>query len=234
MNTPLNKRKRGLSIIVPVWNEQGSIAKLIEQINKTLTSHIHYEIIMIDDHSTDNSKSVACEKGKKYPVRVYDKKGQRGKAQSIFEGLQHVHYNTIAMIDADLQYPPSALLPMVRMVESGKADIVVANRKAQETNALRQIVHTACRITLGKILHDLDCDIQSGLKVFSSEAASVIHSPQSNWAFDLGFLVNARDAGYTIGQVDIVFTKRESDDSKINIIEGTWQIASSAIRLKFK
>ncbi|MBI1862726.1 hypothetical protein HYS00_01260, partial [Candidatus Microgenomates bacterium] len=66
------------------------------------------------------------------------------------------------------------------------------------------------------------------------EILHVVPLNPSPWAFDLEFLVHARNAGYTIGSYDIVFDKRYSGSPKINLVEGAWQIGLSALRLKFK
>ena len=223
-----------ISVIVPVWNEQGSLDQLIGRIHATLVSHeVTYELILIDDHSTDESMTIAKRAAKAYPIRIIHKKGKRGKAQSIYEGLEYTQYSVVAMIDADLQYPPEALYPMLEMIRNNETDVVVANRTNQGTSALRQLVHKACRVGLGKVLHGFDCDIQSGMKVFRHDVAPHITQPQSGWAFDLEFLIAARRAGYRIGHYDITFSKRQADASKINMLEGAWQIGTSAIKLKF-
>lgn len=223
-----------ISVIVPVWNEQGSLDQLIGRIHATLTSHeVTYEIIFIDDHSTDESLNIISRATEAYPIRVFTKLGTRGKAQSIYEGLEYAKYPIVAMIDADLQYPPEALYPMLEMIRTNTVDVVVANRTNQGTSPVRQFVHKACRIGLGKVLHGFDCDIQSGMKVFRQDVAPHVKQPESGWAFDLEFLITARRAGYRIGHYDITFAKRQSDDSKINMIEGAWQIGTSALKLKF-
>ncbi len=217
-----------------MWNEQGSVGHLIEQIDKTFRKTCAYEVIVVDDNSTDGSVQLVLALSSKYPVHIFKKEGKKGKAQSIYEGLKHVKYPIIAMIDADLQYPPRDLLPMMYMIEQKQADVVVAHRREQGTSQLRKLVHNTCRIALGKLLHGLDYDIQSGMKVFNTKAASIIGPPQSAWAFDLEFLVAAQAAGLKIAEHDIRFAKRQADTSKINILEGTWQIASSAFKLKYQ
>lgn len=227
---PVNK----LSVIVPVWNEEGTIESLVHRIHTTLASKYPYEIIFVDDHSTDASLAIMQQLAKEYPVVIRTKRGERGKAQSIIEGASYARYPLLAMIDADLQYPPEALAKMTRLIEKGGFDIVVGNRRKDHTPMHRKLMHDVCRLALGKVLHNLDCDIQSGLKVFRREIMNVIPQTISPWAFDLEFLVHARRAGYTIGSCDIVFDKRHSGDPKINLLEGTWQITASALRLKFK
>lgn len=223
-----------ISIVVPVWNEEGNLETLVHRIHASLKARATYEIIFIDDHSTDGSIAVLQQLSKDYPIVIRTKKGEKGKAQSIIEGLNYARYPLVAMIDADLQYPPEAIAKMMNIIKKGGFDIVVGNRLENHTPMHRKLMHDVCRITLGKILHNLDVDIQSGLKVFRREVANALPVVPSAWAFDLEFLVYARNAGYTIGSCDIVFDKRHSGSPKINLVEGTWQITVSALRLKFK
>jgi dolichol-phosphate mannosyltransferase len=228
----MSTKTHGISIIIPLWNEQGSIQQLVERIDQTLRNHASYEIIAVDDHSTDRSIPLLNTLSNTYPIQIFEKQSVKGKAQSIYEGLAHANYDIVAMIDADLQYPPEALLPMMEMIMSNEADVIVANRTHQQTSAVRQFVHNACRVAVGKMLHGFDCDIQSGLKVFRREVRAHIHTPSSAWAFDLEFLIAARRNGYAISHYNIIFSKREADSSKINMIDGAWQIGLSAVKLK--
>lgn len=223
-----------ISIVIPVWNEEGNLESLIRRIHTSLTKHATYEMIFIDDHSNDSSIAVLQQLSKDYPIVIRSKKGDRGKAQSIIEGMNYARYPLIAMIDADLQYPPEAIVKMMNLVKKGGFDIVVGTRVENHTPIHRKFMHNVCRVVLGKWLHNLDVDIQSGLKVFRRDIANVLPQVPSAWAFDLEFLVYARNAGYTIGSCDIVFDKRHAGSPKINLIEGTWQIAISALRLKIK
>lgn len=133
---------KNISIIIPVLNEQDNIQVLVERLNKTLSSHsITYEIIFIDDNSTDHTREIIQGLFQTYPtIRVHVKKGVKGKAQSLSEGFAYAIYNTICMIDGDLQYPPEAILEMMKTIECGKADIVIANRKEKRTGLSRKII----------------------------------------------------------------------------------------------
>lgn len=223
-----------ISIIVPVWNEEGNLETLVRRIGASLKKRATYEIIAVDDHSVDGSIAVLQQLAKDFPIVIRTKKGEHGKAQSIIEGMNYARYPLIAMIDADLQYPPEAIVKMMTLVEKAGYDIVVGNRIENNTPVHRKLMHNVCRVMLGRLLHKLDVDIQSGLKVYRREVANVLPVIPSAWAFDLEFLVYARNAGYTIGSCDIVFDKRHSGSPKINLLEGTWQITQSALRLKFK
>ncbi|PIS15708.1 dolichol monophosphate mannose synthase, partial [Candidatus Roizmanbacteria bacterium CG09_land_8_20_14_0_10_41_9] len=104
----------GISVVVPTLNEKSNLKPLIERIGGSLKiAGFDYEIIIVDDHSTDSSNLVIQSLTKKFPIRFYTKRGLKGKAQSLIEGFSYAKYPLIAMIDADLQYPPEAIPKMI-------------------------------------------------------------------------------------------------------------------------
>src|SRR3989338_10227326 len=123
------KINQNISIIIPAWNEAGNIALLVETIAKALTGNgIIYELIVVDDNSTDTTAEILKELTSNFPISVYLKKGKKGKAQSLLEGFTYAKYDLVGFIDADLQYPAEAIPKMVEVIDTG-VDIVVANRK---------------------------------------------------------------------------------------------------------
>ena len=178
------KGNKGISIIVPTLNEEGNIIDLIERIDQVLGGmQMDYEIIFVDDHSTDNTREIISRAVERYPVFLYLKKGKRGKAYSIQEGLTYARYGLIAFIDADLQYPPEAIPRMVDKLEHGH-DIVIVNRQTNETNFLRRFLHWGFAFFFTRFLHGFNIDVQAGLKLFKERVAKEIKINPSGWTFD--------------------------------------------------
>ncbi len=160
---------KNLSIVLPTRNERNNIVPLVERIHTSLTSiNVNYELIFIDDHSTDGTQEIITTLSQTYPISLYEKKGKLGKANSLIEGFSYTHYDVICIIDADLQYPPEAIPEMLAKIYSG-ADIVVANRKDQQTNFVRKLFSEIYRLYFVRFLHGINLDSQSGLKIFKKE-----------------------------------------------------------------
>lgn len=177
-----------LSIVVPTLNEEKSVQPLVGRIHKSLKrKKITYEIIFVDDHSTDRTQDIIKQLKKKYPVSLHIKKGKKGKTQSLFEGFSHAKYPVLCMIDADLQYPPEAIPDMLSKIKKG-VDIVVANRTVTHTPMLRKIVSKGFSYVFGKLLHGFDFDVQSGLKLFKKECLIGLSPTPSPWTFDMELL----------------------------------------------
>lgn len=223
---------RSISVVIPVLNEEKSLTPLIQRLTHALEKET-YELVFIDDHSTDNTIKVLKHFAKKYPISIYEKQGKKGKAHSLLEGFSYTKYDTLCMIDADLQYPPESIPLMLEKIDNG-ADIVVASREEQEVSIGRKFVSGMYRFFFGKMLHGFDCDVQSGLKVFKKETLIRFPINPSPWTFDLEFLIKARDAGYKIENQDIVFAKRADGKAKINVLRASFEIGWSAIKLKYQ
>src|SRR3989344_7714748 len=135
----MNEHSRiwGVSVVVPAFNEEGNIRPLVERVRLAFqTSTLPYELIIVDDHSTDSTRRAIEECAKSYPVRYVPKRGVRGKAFSLWQGFAPAPYALIAVIDADLQYPPGAIPEMAAQIIRGEADVVVGQRTARETSML--------------------------------------------------------------------------------------------------
>lgn len=223
-----------ISIVIPTLDERLNLDPLMQRIDAALkTSAIRYEIVIIDDHSTDGTLEYARELGLHYPVRCFSKQGEPGKAQSILEGIQNARFQTICMIDADLQYPPERIPSMLECMNQG-ADIVVANRIQRATSRLRTVSSTIYHKIFNGMLHGLELDVQSGLKLFRKEIVEQIDLQPSAWSFDLELLTAAREAGFVIDSVDIDFAERLHGQTKVQVVHVAAELASAAIRNKLR
>ncbi|QQR77298.1 MAG: glycosyltransferase [Candidatus Moraniibacteriota bacterium] len=223
-----------ISVLVPTLNEEGNVADLVRRVDVSFrAADIEYEVIFIDDHSTDGTRTEVEKLSKTYPVFFHLKKGNRGKAYSILEGFDYAHFETIAMIDADLQYPPEALPDMCAKLHHG-FDIVVANRIERETSLLRRVLSRGFALVFSRFLHGLDVDVQSGMKVFRARVAHEVKITPDPWTFDLEFLLTARNYGYEIGGQTIAFAERTSGESKIVFWKAIREIGWNAVKLRFR
>lgn len=229
----IQENKDLVSVVIPVLNELENV-KILNKFLKIAfkSKHIDYEIIYIDDHSTDGTFEYLLDIADFRKVFVYRKMGKKGKSYSLTEGFSHSRGNILAMIDADLQYPVTALVEMVELVISG-SDVVVANRKKIKTSIIRKITSKGFRHIFGKVLFGLHTDVQSGLKVFRKRVYDVVSfTPQTPWTFDLEFLYRVREAGFKIRNFNITFGVRQNGDSKVQFLKQTIEIGSNALKVK--
>lgn len=224
---------KNLDIIIPVKNEETNIYPLIQRINKSmLDAKIPYKMIFVDDHSTDKTLEVLNLLQESYPIEIYTKKGKPGKAYSILEGAEYSKSDNIAMIDADLQYPPEVIPQMLEQLED--SGVVIAKRKTDHRSKLRKFITWGFTTVFSKLLHNLDLDVQSGLKIFKREVIEKIDVKKiTPWTLDLSLVLTARDLGLGVSEVDIEFDKRVRGNSKVSIVRTSFEIGKNALKLKF-
>ncbi|MDP3685547.1 MAG: glycosyltransferase, partial [bacterium] len=223
----------GVSIVIPTLNEEENIRELFARLDAALVKHaLPYEVIVIDDHSTDATRDTLTNLSQRYPITVYLKRGQRGKAQSLLEGFTRATHDVVAILDADLQYPPEAIPDMVGKLREGY-DIVVANRRVHRDSFGRKLVSRTFAFIV-RTMHGFTCDVQAGLKVFRRKILAEMTLRPTPWTFDLEFLVKARNNGYVIGNVDIVFENRRAGISKVRFLGTAAEIGIHTLALRFK
>lgn len=230
--------EKQISIVIPTLNEEGNVESLIERLAKAMQAGaLTGELLFIDDHSSDRTREKIAQLADRYrdifSISCFLKEGNRGKAQSLIEGFARARFEVIAMIDADLQYPPEAIPDMVVKLGRG-SDIVVANRADHETDFFRKLMSRTFHFVFSGFLHDLHCDSQSGLKVFRKKILREVSLEPTPWTFDMEFLLSARNYGYIIDSVDISFAERQAGVSKLNPLRAMFEIGWSALKLKWR
>jgi glycosyltransferase XagB len=223
-----------LDILIPAKNEAGNLPTLLERISRICAkAKIDYRAIVVDDHSTDNSLEVLKKLKHKYPLEILTKKDKPGKAFSILEAAEIATTEYVLMIDTDLQYPPEAIPEMMTLTPSH--GVIVAERSTQKTSFIRQLFSKANRYLLGKFILGIDCDAQSGMKLFRRSILTHLDSKEVDaWAIDMPILHTALELGLTIGCVNIEFVERSNGHSKVSLFKTTQEILTRALKLKFK
>lgn len=227
------KKSKPVSVIIPTYNEASAVKSLAMRLIQALEAKTsQFELIFVDDYSTD--KTIAHLRSlKDSRIKIHTKKGKKGKAFSISEGVSYAKGDYIVMIDGDLQYPPEEIPAMLAKLD--EYDIVVANRKTFNERTLRKFTSFVFRSVFGKGLFGLNYDIQSGLKAFKKTVTDhiTIH-PSSGWTFDLEFLHRANQAGFSITHHDIEFAKRMHGTTKVSVAKTSYELALDTLKLRFK
>ncbi len=122
-------------VVIPTLNEAGNMPTLLNRLRSALDPvKIDYELIVVDDDSTDGTADVVREIAKQDPrVRILVRKGQRGLAGAVIHGWANTDASVLGVIDADLQHPPEVLPDLLNAVLKDK-DIAIASRYATNTN----------------------------------------------------------------------------------------------------
>lgn len=164
--------KLDLSIIISLYNEEESLRELTAWITSALSQqNWTYEIIMVDDGSTDGSWDCICALKKEYPtLRGIRFRRNYGKSAALHTGFKAANGEVVVTMDADLQDSPEEIPQMYKMIQEEGWDIVSGWKQKRQDNKLTKNLPsklynwTARKIT-GIKLHDMNC----GLKAYKKE-----------------------------------------------------------------
>lgn len=164
---------RSISIVIPVYNEEENIPKLYEELKEVLEKlPYNYEIIFVDDGSTDRTYEILEELVKKDPhVKVIRFRKNYGQTAAMYAGFQHASGDVIITMDGDLQNDPKDIPKLLEKIEEGY-DIVSGWRKNRKDPFFSRILPSKIanwiisKVT-GVALHDYGCT----LKAYRKEVA---------------------------------------------------------------
>jgi len=166
-----------ISIVIPLLNEEESLQELHDWIASVMRSnHFLYEIIFIDDGSTDRSWEVISQlAGSNLSVKGIRFLKNFGKSQALHAGFKQAIGDIIITMDADLQDNPEEIPAFVEMIQNEHYDLVSGWKKKRYDHALTKnipskLFNWAARKTSGVKLHDFNC----GLKAFRKEVIKTI------------------------------------------------------------
>lgn len=121
--------KYELTVIIPTFNEEINIARIIEAVNSTFSlNKIRGEILIVDDESRDKTIKIVKELMLKYNnLRIIVRHTDHGLSQSVVEGFRQANSNTFLVIDADFSHPPALIPRFYEEIKKG-TDIVIGSR----------------------------------------------------------------------------------------------------------
>ncbi len=158
-----------VSVIIPAYNEELCIADIVQDLFQSLEeTEFQFEIIVVDDGSTDNTLKLA----KMTQAKVIKHNRNRGYGSSLKSGILASNYNTIAIIDADGTYPCEALPKMVKILHQQQADLVIGTRNGDKAHIpmirkpAKWVVSRLAQYIAGQPI----ADVNSGLRVFTKKS----------------------------------------------------------------
>ena len=157
------------SIVIPLYNEEKNIINLYNEISISLSSisKIHYEIIFVNDCSTDNSSKILDILSKKHPkIKIITNNSNLGQSFSIKSGVTHSAHNTIVTIDGDGQNNPVDIKKLLNTYFNSNYKLVGGIRKIRKDSLIKIISSKLANKIRGSILNDNCIDSGCGLKIF--------------------------------------------------------------------
>lgn len=189
-----------LSVVVPFYNPGEHLQRTLEELVTVLRSgQIKFEVIAVDDGSTDGSGESV--RGLASEIRVITLPKNRGKGAALRMGFGEARGTYIAMLDADGDIDPRFILEYLRIAQSGRHDVVVASRSHPDSRSaatpIRKMMSATFSGAVEKVFRVEAQDTQVGCKLFhQSVLAEVLPMmKEDGFAFDLELFVILGRAG---------------------------------------
>ena len=217
-----------LSVVVTVYNEEQNIKPLIGQISRALDG-ISYEIIYVDDGSTDNTLREL--QSVHHPaLKVIQLKKNYGQSLALMAGIDHAKGAYIATMDGDLQNDPSDIPMMLALAEKGAWDLVAGNRANRKDGFfLRKVPSKIANFIIRKTTKITLKDYGCALKVFKNDLAKELglYGELHRFIPVLAYL-----EGASITQVDVKHNPRKHGASKYGL-NRTFKVFSDLLLMLF-
>ena len=208
-----------LTIIIPVFNEENTILKVIRRVKNTKLGNIKKEIIVVDDFSVDGTKT-ALSKLKNNGLRVIFHEKNKGKGTAIRTALKHAKGDIILIQDADLEYNPKEYRKLLNPILKGRAKVVYGSRAASIRKNLEKMykLHYFGNLFLTVITNMLYgvkiTDMETGYKVFRKEVIGGMELRSKRFDFEPEITAKMLKKGYKIMEVPIDFMGRKFSEGK--------------------
>ena len=215
-----------VSVVIPAYNEEERLPMTLKRIYDYLSKRsFSFEIIVVDDGSTDRTAAIAerflqSRRG----GAVLKNDANHGKGFSVKRGVLHARGKYILFSDADLSTPIDELEKLLQLISDGSCDIAIASRAHGESDI--RVPQPWYRKTMGQIFNIFVQllavrgikDTQCGFKCFKRDAAMRIFPQQqlTRFGFDVEILYIARKAGYVIQEVPVAWIN--SPQSRVHAV----------------
>lgn len=216
-----------VSVIIPACNEQGNIRQVLREVKESLSgANINFEIIVVDDGSSDGTADVADQE----VIRVIRHEYNMGYGASLKNGIREAQGEFIAIIDADNTYPAREFPRLIKEVE--KYDMVVGARTGEKVHI--PFIRRPAKCFLNKLSSFLSGvkipDVNSGMRVVRKEAIlSYMHLFPPGFSLTTTLTLAMTCDGYRIKYVPINYSFRKGK-SKINAIRDPFKFLFTVIR----
>ncbi len=221
-----------LSIVIPVYNEKGTLFEIIRQVLASPIG-IERELVLVDDCSTDGTRALYPQLGEKFPgarIRVIEKNVNQGKGAALRTGFAAAAGDIIIVQDADLEYDPNDYPKLLQPILDGKADVVYGSRfaggGAHRVLSFWHTVGNRFLTLLSNMFTNLNLtDMETCYKVFRAEVIKGLTLKCDRFGIEPEVTAKIARGGWRVYEVGISYSGRSYGEGK----KITWRDGCKAI-----
>ena len=219
-----------ISIIIPAFNEEKTIGKIIELVKKSNTLNFEKEIIVVDDGSTDETREIIKKiKGVK---KIFHEKN-KGKGAAVITGIKHSTGDLILIQDADLEYDPANYVRLLKPFSSEKVKVVYGTRfksKMPRRIMLHTVGNLVLSVATSVIFFKWVSDMETGYKIFRRSAVNNLNLKARGFDFEPEVTGKILKKNLNIVEIPITFNPRSFEEGK----KITWKDGVKALKTLIK
>lgn len=225
-----------ISIIVPVYNEEEVIGAFIEAFMKKSKILYPYELIIVNDGSSDKTEEIVKKKSRKHKkIRLISYKPNKGLGYALRRGFSSSRGNVIVTMDSDLTHPPSFTGPLVKKVLEGY-DVAIGSRYIPSAGVtkvpfhkdmLSKMTNLVTRLIIGSSIRDLT----SGFRAYNSSSLNKITTQEKGFEVELEILLKLMKKNAKIIEVPFTSTDRQAGVSKFAVLKHGIRYFSGLVRI---
>ncbi len=214
-----------ISVVIPVYNEAECVTAHVDVLRPLLDELARgagWEIILVDDGSTDATPDVLAGLAERPEVTALTHAENAGKGAALRTGILATRGDEVLFCDADMSTPPETLRPFIEALRAG-ADVVIGNRKSREAQI--EVWQPKLRTWLGlrftwlanRLLGLSVSDFTCGFKLFKGDVARTLFEAMETpgWSFDAEILARAARADLTIREIPVRW--RNEADTRVRV-----------------
>lgn len=222
-----------VSIVMPVYNEARTVARTVAAIQRAYRGGPAYEIVAVDDGSTDTTRGVLEDLAKQSALTLLVHKKNRGKGAAVRTAVAAARGRVVVVQDADAEYDPREHPMLVRPLSEGRADVVYGNRMhAGNPVGYRRywlgnwLISWWCSLLFGHRVHD----VETGFKAFRRDVFDKLTLRADRFDFEAEFTARVLQRQLRLVEVPISYRPRRFHEGK----KITWRDGVAALVLLWR
>ena len=210
-----------ISVLIPCYNEENTISQVIIKVERSLLNlNIDFEIIVIDDCSSDDSLNKLLDLKNQNKIKLITHNQNLGKGAAIATGFKHLTGQIILIQDADLEYDPDDYKKLLLPFNEASADVVYGSRFLGGGKYVR--IHFFWHYLANKILTFI-CnlfinlnltDMETGYKVFKTSVLKSINLKEKSFSFEPEVTIKLAKKKYKFFEVPVTYNGRSYEEGK--------------------
>lgn len=232
-----------LSIIVPVLNEEKTVARVLRKLLEVNLGNWEKEIIVFNDGSTDGTLVELSKFQREKNVKIFSHKVNIGKGAAVIDGIAKASGDYIVIQDADLEYDPNDINRMLKVVEKNKGAVVYGSRLTQPPilsgeNRTPLLLHYFGNKLLSLVTSILYgawlTDMETGYKLFPKKSVDKVKLVSRGFEFEPEITAKLLKGGYKILEIPISTKPRGYEEGKkLNTWKDGWRAMKALLKYRF-